>query len=139
MLVCALVLAPGASAGGPTMVVGAAEDIVKQPDLVAAKAQMTLVRLAGLDSVRVTAIWDPGQTRLSTTETAVFRNVVAAAQLSGIRVIVSVYHFGSRTTPLTDEARADFARFAAAIARAFPSVREFVIGNEPNLNRFWLP
>src|SRR5207248_2155156 len=27
----------------------------------------------------------------------------------------------------------------ATVARALPSVRDFVIGNEPNLNRYWLP
>ena len=46
---------------------------------------------------------------------------------------------GSRTTPLTEEARADFASYAAAIARAAPGVRHVIVGNEPNLNRFWLP
>ena len=40
-LVAALVLAPAASAGGPTMSFGAAEDVVRAPDLVTAKAEMT--------------------------------------------------------------------------------------------------
>ena len=48
-------------------------------------------------------------------------------------------HPGSRTTPLTDDARAEFASFAAAIVRGAPSLRHVIVGNEPNLNRFWLP
>ena len=56
-----------------------------------------------------------------------------------MKVVAAVYHFGSRTTPLTEEARAEFAQLAAAIASRNPSIRDFVIGNEPNLNRFWLP
>jgi hypothetical protein len=32
-----------------------------------------------------------------------------------------------------------FAAYTALVARAFPSVTDFVIGNEPNLGRFWFP
>jgi hypothetical protein len=138
-LAAALALSATAHAGGPAMRVGVAEDFVKQPDLVSAKAKMSLVRLAGFDTVRVTVIWRPGETAASADEATQLRNLEAAARLSGVRVILSVYHFGSRTTPLTDEARSEFARFTASLARSFPSVRDFIIGNEPNLNRFWLP
>jgi hypothetical protein len=138
-LLLVLALAGPAAAGGPTMRIEAAEDFVKQPTLVEAKAKMTLTSLAGFDSVRITAIWAPGETRLSTTEATQFRNVAAAARLAGIKVVVAVYHAGSRTTPLTDEARDQFAQFTASIARANPTFRDFIVGNEPNINRFWLP
>src|SRR4029453_17909646 len=46
---------------------------------------------------------------------------------------------GSRTTPLTGEERTDFASYAAAIVRGIPSLQHGIVGNEPNLNRFWLP
>jgi len=121
------------------MLVGVAEDFVRQPDLVSAKAKMTMVRLAGLDSIRVTVIWTPGETAPSANESNVLRNLEGAARLSGVRVILSVYHFGSRTTPLTDETRAQFAQFTASLARTHTGFRDFIIGNEPNLNRFWLP
>src|SRR3712207_8482620 len=52
------------------------------------------------------------------------RNVVATARLVGIRPYVSVTNFGSRTTPLTAQERADFAAFAAATARALPTRSE---------------
>ena len=139
LLLAVLALAAPAHAGGPGMRIGAAEDVVKQPTLVAAKAQMLLLQLAGFDTVRITAVWAPGETAPSETEAAQIRNVVSAASLHGVEVVAAVYHFGSRTTPLTDEARSEFAQFAAAIASQNPSIREFVIGNEPNLNRFWLP
>ncbi len=139
MAVLALVLVPGARAGGPTMVVGAAEDVVRSTDLVTAKASMTMLQLAGFRAVRITSIWAPGETAPTGVETKVLRNVAAAASLSGVRVYVSVYHAGSRTTPLTDKDRADFSAYAASLAQAFPSFRDFIVGNEPNLNRFWLP
>ena len=62
LLTVALAAAPAAFAGGPAMTIGATEDIVKQPDLVAAKAQMDLFKVAGLRGVRVTQEWAPGQT-----------------------------------------------------------------------------
>jgi hypothetical protein len=56
-----------------------------------------------------------------------------------VRVYLTVMHPGSRTTPLTDEAQADFASYAASIARGVPQIRDVIVANEPNLNRFWLP
>ena len=51
---------------------------------------------------------------------------------------MTVMNFGSRTTPLTSDDRAQFAAFAAAVAtRVAP--RYLIVGNEPNINRFWLP
>src|SRR5205814_6012223 len=41
--------------------------------------------------------------------------------------------------PHTEQARRQFAAYAAALAKAFPQVRDIVVGNEPNLNTFWMP
>ena len=59
-LIGALLLAPAAAAGGPTLALGAAEDAVRSPSLTDAKANMTLLRLAGFRAVRVTSNWLPG-------------------------------------------------------------------------------
>ena len=48
------------------------------------------------------------------TELTSLRNVVAAAQLSGVRVYLSVYPTGSRVTPLTPDAREVFAAYLTA-------------------------
>jgi hypothetical protein len=135
----ALAPAPAAQAGGPSLRVGAATDMVKQATLPAAKAQLQLLRLAGLDTVRITAVWSPGQTAPAAAEAARIKNVADAANIVGIKVIVAVYRATSATTPLTEEARADFAAFATAIVRQNRSIRDVIVGNEPNLNRFWLP
>jgi hypothetical protein len=139
LAIVALAAAPFAFAGGPTMTIGATEDIVKQPDLVAAKAQMDRLKLAGLKAVRPTQEWAPGQTEPGEADFDALKNAVAAAQLDGMQVILSVTNHGSRTTPLSDQDQSDFATYAANVARALPYVRDFVIGNEPNLNRYWLP
>jgi hypothetical protein len=137
--IVALAVAPSAFAGGPTMTIGATEDIVKQPDLVAAKAQMDRLKLAGLRGVRITQEWAPGQTEPGGADFDALKNAVAAAQLDGVQVILSVTNHGSRTTPLSDQDQSDFATYGANVARALPYVRDYVIGNEPNLNRYWLP
>jgi hypothetical protein len=134
-----LLAAPAAQAGGPGMLVGAAEDTVKADTLTEAKARLDLLKLAGLDAVRVTSIWDPTSPAPGAVELLRLRNLTQAAQLDGMKVFISVYQFGSRTTPLTDAEQASFVAHAVALARLVPGLKNFIIGNEPNLNRFWLP
>ena len=137
--IAALALVPAAHAGGSSIALGAAEDAVRATTLVEAEASMGLHRLAGFRAVRITSTWEPGWAAPPEHEAAVLGNVAAAAALHGVRVYVSIYHAGSRTTPLTDEAQAQFAAYVAEIVRANPNLRDVIIGNEPNLNRFWLP
>lgn len=118
---------------------GASEDVVRAPDLPSAKAKMTMLRLAGFSSVRVTSQWQGTEAAPSPAEIAVLRNVAGAAQLSAIKVYLSVYPAGSRVTPLTPEARELFAAYLTVLKQQLPSVKDVIIGNEPNLNRFWLP
>jgi len=135
----AFVLAPAAHAGGPALVLGATEDAVRAPTLAGAKAEMDLLVLAGFRGVRITQIWTPGARALSAHDRTVLENVVAAAKLDNVTVLTSITNQGSRTTPLSDEDQADFAAYAASVVKAFPELKVVIIGNEPNLNRYWLP
>ena len=141
LLASLLVLAlPGtARAGGPKLVFGATEDVVRQPTLAGAKAQMDLLRAVGFTAVRPSQVWAPGQTSLRPASLLPLQNAVQAAALDGVDVYLTVTHFGSRTTPLTAADQHDFAQFAAWLAQQLPTVRHFIVGNEPNLNRYWLP
>src|SRR3990172_4992525 len=130
---------PSVATAGPGLVAGAVEDDVRASTLVQAEANMVSLRIAGFRAVRVTSYWTPGLTKPSDGELEVLENVGAAAARNGVRVYVTVMPPGSRTTPLTDEARDEFASYAAAIVRAAPSLRHVIVANEPNLNRFWLP
>jgi hypothetical protein len=121
------------------MLIGAAEDAAKQADPLAAKAKMGLARFAGFDTIRLTALWEPGNQALEDYDLVTLGNAAAAARLDGIRLVVSVYPTGSRYTPLTTAGQTEFAGFAARLAAALPSVSYFIVGNEPNLNRFWMP
>jgi hypothetical protein len=130
---------PAVAQASQGMLVGAAEDAAKAPTLAQAKVKMDLAKLAGLDAIRLTAQWRTGQTAPQSSELAGLRNAVDAADLDGIAVYLSVYPCGSSMTPRTASARSDFATFAASLATALPTVHRFIVGNEPNLNRFWMP
>ena len=142
--VCLLATVAGLASGharaaGPAMTLGVAEDAVRAPDLPTAEAKMAWLRLAGFTAVRVTTNWEPGLVAPTADELRELRNVATAADLNGVEVYVSVYNPGQKTTPLDATAQAQFAQYAAAVARLVPSFDQIIVGNEPNLNRFWLP
>src|SRR3954451_6266735 len=134
----ALVLAPAAHAGGPELVLGATEDAVRAPTMAQAKAQMDLLALAGFRGVRITQIWAPGARKVSADDREILENVAAAAKLDHVDVLTSVMNQGSKTTPLTPRDQALSAVCAASIVSAVPDLRTIIVGNEPNLNRYWL-
>src|SRR5436305_12781939 len=114
VILVALALPGRALAGGPTMLIGATEDAVRQPTLVQTKAQMDLLRLAGFNEVRVTQTWTPEQTAPDAADVQVLTNIADAAKLDGVTVLVTVTNAGNKTTPLTMEARDQFPSYTAA-------------------------
>jgi hypothetical protein len=121
------------------MAIGAAEDIAKQADYSFSKLEMDKAKLAGLDTIRVTQTWARGERSLGPNDQITLGNAIEAGQFTGLRVILSIYPYGSSVTPLTDQDRSDFAAYAVDVAKRYPLVHDFIVGNEPNLNRFWLP
>jgi hypothetical protein len=117
---------------------GVVEDSTRLPEAAAAKARVRAVQDAGFNAMRITSIWSPGQTEPTPAELRILRNVAEAADGLGVRLFIAVYHAGSATTPRTDTDRSDFAAYVASLARQLPT-RDYIIGNEPNLNRFWMP
>jgi hypothetical protein len=122
-----------------TLIVGTVDDSVKQSEPALASTLMQVSRDAGFDAVIVSSRWRLGATRPSATERAALANAVRAAGKQGMQIFVFVWHGLSGGTPRTPAARRQFASYAAAIARAFPQIRNVVVGNEPNLSTFWLP
>ena len=118
---------------------GAAEDEGRNSDPAVAMAKMQLAKAAGFDTIRISAIWEPGQTAVPRDQLAALQAISAAGDFLGIRIVATVMNFGSKTTPLTAAARSQFARFAADVVKRVPGIREYIVGNEPNLNRYWLP
>ncbi|MES1247990.1 MAG: hypothetical protein ABUS54_09990 [Actinomycetota bacterium] len=134
-----LVVVPRALGGGPSLLIGATEDATKSTTMAVAKAQMDLLAAAGFRADRITMEWSPGETALPASGRQVLENVAAAAKLDAVTLVCVVMNHGSATTPLSPTDQADFAQWAASIAAAIPSIRIFVVGNEPNTNRYWLP
>jgi hypothetical protein len=128
---------PGSSDDEP--VLGVWEYFLRDPDPAAAQAKMRDATAAGFRAAITNSFWAPGQTEPSPQEVAELRNAATAARRAGVRPLLIVQNVGSRTTPRTAEMRSDFAAYAASLARRLPAYRDFIIGNEPNLNRFWMP
>jgi hypothetical protein len=121
------------------MYMGAAEDEGRNADPQVAMSKMELAKAAGFDTIRITAIWSPGQSAVPQDQLQALQSIAAAGMFLDIRIVTTVMPFGSRATPLTAAARTQFARFSADLVRRVPTIREYIIGNEPNLNRYWLP
>ena len=119
--------------------IGAWEYFIRDPDPATARQKLADVKAAGLDAVITNSFWAPGQRDPSEEEVTELQNAASAAGDAGVRVLLIVQNVGSDTTPRTPELRAQFAAYAASLARQLPGYRDFIIGNEPNLNRFWLP
>lgn len=137
-LACLVLAAPVARAGAsPSMTVGAAEDTVKSRSLAVSRAGFARGVSEGLQAIRITELWYPGQNTPDAAALAEYRTTARAAALSGVQLIVMVYPAFSRQVPLDVASRAQFASFLAHLARAMPGVSEFVIGNEPNKDFFW--
>ena len=89
----------------------------------------------GYDDLRVTVQWDG-----TNTIDAGLLNAVSCASTEGVRLVVSVYPAKPNLIGSSDAAQTAFANFVALVATtAGPTVTNFIVGNEPNVNRFWQP
>ena len=131
----ALLAAPSALAG-PSLKVGAVEDAAVWTN---PATQMDLARLAGFDSVRMTAQWSTNQTSLQRAHMTRLQNAAAAAAARGIQPILAIYNVNSGQTPADDTQRARFVQFVRNTVAALPWVTTFIVGNEPNSNVYWMP
>jgi hypothetical protein len=127
------------SSSQPEVAIGAWEYFVRDPDPAAATQKFEEVTAAGFKEVITNSFWAPGQREPTPEEVRDLRNAADAAEEAGVKPLVIVQNVGSRTTPRSPAQREEFAAYAASLARQIPGYRDFVIGNEPNLNRFWLP
>jgi hypothetical protein len=135
----AALASPTAAFASANMFMGAAEDEGRNADPQVAMTKMELAKAAGFDTIRITANWSTGENTVPADQLQALQSIAAAGLFLDIRIIATVMPIGSRVTPLTATAKAQFARFAADLVRRVPSIREYIIGNEPNLNRYWLP
>ena len=118
----------------PPLIVGAVDDAARHPGPVLGQ-----LAAAGFGALAITSYWEPGRSRPTSGELAVLRDVARRAAARDLRLFVAVFHRGSATTPVTSEARGQFASYVAAMVREVPAIQDVIVGNEPNVNRFWQP
>jgi hypothetical protein len=92
----------------------------------------------GYQDLRLTVRWDDAQPAVIPSE-ANIQAAVGCASLAGLRPILAVYPLTPSAFGSSAAAQRQFAAFVALVGTAFPQVTNFVVGNEPNLNRFWQP
>jgi hypothetical protein len=131
LLACALTLPATAEAAD----FGANDDTGKYSDENAATffAQMAET---GLKQNVMTVRWQPSNPTVIPDEAALDR-AVPAAIAAGIAPVFAVYPYPPSELENGGVSPADFATWLDALARRYPDVKTFIVGNEPNLNTFW--
>ena len=79
------------------MYMGAAEDEGRNADPAVAMAKMQLAKAAGFDTIRITAVWEPGETAVPAGQLSALQSVAAAGDFLGIRIIASYVRASSWT------------------------------------------
>ena len=116
--------------------VGVADDHpVGQPD--GGAAFFALMNDVGLKEVRLSVLWDATQPTTIANQSQI-ESVLPVATLRGIKVIFSVAPAKGRSIGVAG-APTQFVAFVDLVARTFPTVKDVIIGNEPNQPRFWQP
>jgi hypothetical protein len=129
----ALVVASPATAGR-NLIVGVDDDQARW--ISKPMSLLPIYRDLGVEAVRVTMQWHPGEFTLSPTDrTMLDRSGIASW---GMRLVLAVD--GPASQPPADAAgRAQYCSYVGSILRRYPTVNDFVIWTEPNSATFWRP
>jgi hypothetical protein len=92
----------------------------------------------GMRENRISIPWDPDAPTTIHRQQAL-QLYVPLASLRGIRVVFGVAPVKARSITANPNAAREYAAFLQQLARTFPTVKDYVIGNEPNQPRFWQP
>ena len=92
----------------------------------------------GMRENRVSIAWDPEAPTTIERQQAL-ELYVSLAALRGVRVVFAVAPAKARSITSAPSRAAQYAAFLQQLARTFPSVKDYVVGNEPNQPRFWQP
>ena len=133
MVVCALVCSSAAAAAD----IGANDDGGKFAPDAGASLYREMASI-GMRETVITARWLPSDP-LGLGERPLLDLTIAAARAAGLEVVFAAYPYPPREIA-DGRARPDaFGAWLAELARQYPDVREFVVGNEPNQPAFWRP
>jgi hypothetical protein len=137
LLACALAALLTAAPATPEIAVGVSDDLpIGAPDNGA--AFYTAMQDIGLRENRIAVKWDSNQPTAIANEAGIERALTEAAS-RGVNVVLSLYPLRPRAITDSPSAGGQFAAWTAIVARRYPTVRDFIVGNEPNVNSFWQP
>jgi hypothetical protein len=131
---CALVLAGSA---GALRAVGVTEDAGKYSTDGGGPFFTQLADL-GMNENAITIYWDPSLPG-GMAEPGLLDRTLPAAAAHGVRIVLAVYARHPAQFTQSPTAEAQFTGFLERLALAYPEVKDFVVGNEPNQPRFWQP
>lgn len=86
--------------------------------------------------LRITVQWDGSGATIPIGDAASAAN---CAIKNGVEPIVAIYPSKPNLIGSNASAQAAFASFCGNVAQQLPMVDNFIVGNEPNVNRFWQP
>jgi hypothetical protein len=92
----------------------------------------------GLRELRIPVTWDSRRPATIANETQIHA-LLPVATLRGLRVAFSFQARNAQALTSSPEAQAEFIAFMQKVARSYPTVRDIIVGNEPNQPRFWQP
>lgn len=92
----------------------------------------------GYQDVRMTVQWDAAApTTIAFQDN--LKDAIDCAKLNNVRPILALYPAKPASIGSNADAQVQFAQFVALVGQTFPDVHDFIVGNEPNVNRFWQP
>ena len=92
----------------------------------------------GYQDLRMTVQWNEATPTVIPFQ-ANLKAAIDCAKLNNIRPILSVYPLHPSAIGSNAGAQAQFATFVSLVGQAFADVKDIIVGNEPNVNRFWQP
>ena len=133
---CAVLACTAAGAARAGLDVGVTEDAGKTAD--GGVSFFSTLNDVGLKVNRVSINWDAANptTIGGQAEIAAW---LPQAQAAGTRIIFAVSPQSANGLTKPPGTPAQFAAFVAQLATTFPTVKDYVIGNEPNQPYFWVP
>jgi hypothetical protein len=139
----ALMLAAGAGGSGASddppqsVVFGVSDDRGKYDDD-GGEWFFSELRQSGLSANKMTVNWDPAYP-LEIREKAFLDRSIPWATAQGVHLSFGIHVGKARAITGSPRAIDQFLEWLQLVARTYPQVTEFVVGNEPNLTRFWQP
>jgi hypothetical protein len=92
----------------------------------------------GLTDNRITVQWDPDRPMTIVEKPFLDRSLPHAFRL-GIHVVFALYPTRGDALTADPNGPAKFAEWVKLLARTYPQVKDYTVGNEPNKSYFWRP